>query len=326
MPHHNSNNEHLAPESKIPILHGEPRGEELAEPNRETTWQEFHAVRNSVLRTCRRFGTVGDMGEAPITDDEEVPDDGWHVETACSGEFGDESSPAYHCVDDQWYTGQIFVRLEAFPSEINARLLGTLAAMLTDYPNWCVEIFAGCGMIWVWADSIKVTGPAFENCQHLTDFDDACRDAAKSLRRQERDKAARHEARLETIKTRTKEAHAFLRRGPDKAALVAGFTTTTEGKPGVTLWVMLADARDEFDLDEIETVPDRLRASLYRVTPDGQLHEDDVDSPVYDDPSAFLLAEWELCDGDCEPLPDVESVRFSHAGKDYEFELGGRLQ
>jgi hypothetical protein len=65
-------------------------------PGGDLPWQMYHTVRNDVLRCCRRFGRAGPMGECPITDDEELPFEGWPL--------GDRDPLDFFVVDDSTTT------------------------------------------------------------------------------------------------------------------------------------------------------------------------------------------------------------------------------
>jgi hypothetical protein len=252
------------------------------------------------------------MGEAPITDDEEITYDGWSVEN---------DEPEYYCLDDQWYEGQIFVRLELRPSKISTLLVQKLSTMLRDYSDWSVEIFTAAGLIWVWTDRIRVHGQVFEKCKKLEDLDSLCKEAAELLDTLKKEKSARLESRLKKIKPLAQKAYTALQKGKDAIALVTGFKTKTDGKPGISLWVMFKGPRDEFDLDEIPSEPDLVRLSLHGVTPDGQLIPFDNLDPSDDSREVLLLAELELVDDECEPLTDAERFKLLYSDRSYEFDL-----
>ena len=152
-------------------------------------------------------------------------------------------------------------------------------------------------------------------------FDRPWAEIEASLKHEHQDKAARLKARTDKVASRAKECYDALVQGPEKAVLVAGFRTGPGGEPGIRLWIMFAGAKDETDLDGIEGEPDHVRASLCLVTADGELHESDSGVEEVDDPSVFMLAEWELQDDEGEPLAEAEKVTFTYAGKDYTYDL-----
>ena len=71
-----------------------------ADPGGELPWQVYHAVRNALVETCRRFGPTGPMGVVTVTPDVQNP---YHaaLQDDSFWEPGD-ADPAYYLIPDQY--------------------------------------------------------------------------------------------------------------------------------------------------------------------------------------------------------------------------------
>lgn len=118
-------------------------------------WQHYYGLRNLVLQALRPYGTVGEMGECDITDDEEGPPFSWPNE---------EDDPDFFVVDDWWNKQQSWVRVEAEPARLAKRAVFTsLLKVLREYPGWCVDIGDGKEQLLLFADCFACRGPRFRN-------------------------------------------------------------------------------------------------------------------------------------------------------------------
>ena len=123
-------------------------------------WQEFHELRNQVLRVLRRYGTVGPMGEAPINDDPNGPDDSWPVESR---------RPDFFVVDDWPNTMERYIRVEPTYRLPSASVLEELAFLLRGRDRWGIELALGDGLLVITDQALMVDGPRFRKCSSLED-------------------------------------------------------------------------------------------------------------------------------------------------------------
>jgi hypothetical protein len=128
-------------------------------PEGELPWQIYHAVRNSVLRCCRRFGTAGPMGERPITADADTPD---------SWPLGDPEPTDFFVVDDQLnHERYIYVEVESARAFTKEWLLDLMHS-LGPHSGWGVGIITiEEAYILAFADKLMVTGTVFGNCSDI---------------------------------------------------------------------------------------------------------------------------------------------------------------
>ena len=129
-------------------------------PPGQLTWQVYHAVRNAVLRCCRRFGPSGPMGECPITTANEPSIADWPL--------GHPDPVDYLVVDDQ-YNHERYVYVEVVrPGAFSSEWLRDLVRTLDDYPGWGVGIIAfDKAYILAFSNKLMVTGEIFAECGDL---------------------------------------------------------------------------------------------------------------------------------------------------------------
>jgi hypothetical protein len=94
-------------------------------------WQEYHAVRNTLVRVCRRHGPTGPMGECPLSEDADAPD-------GRTWPLGDDN-PTYFIVDDQ-ANDERYLYMEVRPQGITEAWLSDLLKTLISKPFWGVGI------------------------------------------------------------------------------------------------------------------------------------------------------------------------------------------
>ena len=136
------------------------------------TWQTYHTVRNAVVRACQEFGTTGPMGECPIVDGDDAPDESadWPV--------GDNPCD-FFVVDDQYNEDEMYVYMEiAQAARFTEAWLTRMLAVLHKFPGWAIAV-AGVkfGYVLVFEDRLMVSGPAFANAR---DVDDVLRAAVQA--------------------------------------------------------------------------------------------------------------------------------------------------
>jgi hypothetical protein len=131
------------------------------------SWQVFFAMRNQVLRVCRRYGTVGPMGEAVITDDSEGPPDPWPVEF---------QEPEYFVVDAQLSDTSLYQYVEVgLPCRITLPLLMDLWHLVGDHTGWGIGIgVPGDRYLYLQADGIWVLGETLKDCSSVLDVVERC--------------------------------------------------------------------------------------------------------------------------------------------------------
>src|SRR5688572_15954753 len=108
----------------VPVERLTDRALERVTRHQPVPWQRYHRFRNDVLTALREFGTVGAMGEAPITDDADGPPRGWSVET---------DHPEFWVMDDQWDDEHLGTKVEC---EARFMTLGSLQALLKVTTRW----------------------------------------------------------------------------------------------------------------------------------------------------------------------------------------------
>jgi hypothetical protein len=126
-------------------------------PDGDLPWQVYHTVRNAIVRTCRRHGPTGPMGECIIEDSRDFPDiDGW--------ERGDKPE-TYFIVDDQ-YNDERYLYAEvcdagAFSREWLAEIIETLQ----EHPGWAIGIKnLPDSYLLIFGNKLMVHGKPFREC------------------------------------------------------------------------------------------------------------------------------------------------------------------
>jgi hypothetical protein len=101
-------------------------------PGGQLPWQVYHTVRNAMVRTCRRFGPTGPLGECAIIEGREC------LDVNC-WEHGDPS-PIYYIIDDQ-YNDEQYLYAELVGEEaFNAAWLAAITATLREHKGWGIGI------------------------------------------------------------------------------------------------------------------------------------------------------------------------------------------
>ena len=149
-------------------------------PAGDLPWQVYHTVRNAVLRCCRGHGRAGPMGECPIADGDDTPDD-WPL--------GDPDPLDFFVIDDQ-YNHERYVYLEIVrPEAFTEQWLRDLMRTLSDHRGWGVGIMSWPkAYMLAFGDKLMVTGRVFEQCR---DFDCVVRQGQAALAKHRRSGHAR---------------------------------------------------------------------------------------------------------------------------------------
>ncbi|MBA4188985.1 MAG: hypothetical protein C0467_13390 [Planctomycetaceae bacterium] len=106
-------------------------------PGGTLAWQDYHTVRNAIVKTCRQFGPTGPMGAVQIESDVEDPyrmihdSDFW--------ERGD-SEPMYYVIEDQ-LNHERYCYMELMGNDpFNAGWLLGITATLRTFDGWGIGI------------------------------------------------------------------------------------------------------------------------------------------------------------------------------------------
>lgn len=121
-------------------------------PGGDLPWQIYHTVRNAIVRTCRRYGPTGPMGEVKIIEGAEEPDSGndWPL--------GDPNA-MYYVIDDQ-YNDERYLYAELYGNDpFNAKWLLSVISVLRKHKGWGLAIMnipKSC--ILIFSDRLLVNG------------------------------------------------------------------------------------------------------------------------------------------------------------------------
>ncbi len=126
-------------------------------PVGDLPWQVYHTVRNAIVRTCRRHGPTGPIGECVIEDGRNAPAiDVWGR--------GDNHA-TYFIVDDQ-YNDEPYLYAEVHPNAFNREWLADIAATLQEFPGWAIGIKnIPDGYLLIFSDKLMVQGEPLRKCR-----------------------------------------------------------------------------------------------------------------------------------------------------------------
>jgi len=135
-------------------------------PSGELPWGLYQTVRNCLVRTCRRHGPTGPLGEFPLeTDSHDISDWG----------RGDDKH-MYWIVDDQ-YNDEMYLYLEFVDaSACSPQWLQDVTAALRSFPGWGIGVNGlPKGYLLIFANRLLVKGPLFRGCRDAANVIDAIR-------------------------------------------------------------------------------------------------------------------------------------------------------
>lgn len=137
----------------VPLDHYTSKRVPNPSPN-GVSWQQYHTVRNAVLRGCKRFGTAGGMGECPIVPGDNPPLEGWPL--------GDYPDPAFWVVDDQ-YNDERYIYLEVNErAQFTEAWVAAMMDVLREFPGWGIGVTnVRRGYMLIFSDKLMVNGPTF---------------------------------------------------------------------------------------------------------------------------------------------------------------------
>jgi hypothetical protein len=107
-------------------------------PGGRMTWQIFHTVRNAIVRTCRKFGSTGPMGEIKL--DLQVTDLNVHLVDDPHFWLPGDDDAQYRIAEDA-IGNERFVRVTLHgDNPLTVQWLAAIVAVLHDHRGWAVEI------------------------------------------------------------------------------------------------------------------------------------------------------------------------------------------
>jgi hypothetical protein len=128
---------------------------------------EFHGVRNQLLATMRKFGSVGPMGEFSLEGD-------CHYLEMGDPALGPTSrKPDYFVVDGQ-YSALRHQIVETERRHIRPGLLLSLVNLLRNTNGWMLRIAVEKSGLVISADRIGYEGDLFEGCETVADLELRC--------------------------------------------------------------------------------------------------------------------------------------------------------
>jgi hypothetical protein len=137
-------------------------------PGGELPWQVYHTVRNAIVRTCRRHGPTGPMGEVKIVEGVESPY-ARIVEDADFWQRGD-SDPHYHIIDDQ-YNHERYIYAELYGDDpFTTEWLAAITATLREHRGWGLGIGnIPDSYILIFEKRLMVKGGKLSRCKTVTE-------------------------------------------------------------------------------------------------------------------------------------------------------------
>jgi len=136
-------------------------------PDGKLPWRLYQTVRNAIVRTCRRHGPTGPLGEIPL--------DKQSLNILKDWQRGDEN-PVYWVVDDQ-YNDERYLYMEIEdPLALSPKWLEDITAMLRRFPGWGIGVVnLTKGYLLIFADRLLVKGQPFKRCRAAMDVIEAAR-------------------------------------------------------------------------------------------------------------------------------------------------------
>ncbi len=126
-------------------------------PGGELPWQTYHAVRNALVRICRRYGPIGPMGEIQIVAD--APDPyRMLMDDPAVWERGDRD-PSYFILDDQ-LNHERYCYAELYGDDpFNSGWLLSITQTLRDFDGWGLGVSnIPDSYVLIFADRLLVNG------------------------------------------------------------------------------------------------------------------------------------------------------------------------
>jgi hypothetical protein len=143
------------------------------------TWQTFHAVRNAIVRTCKKFGTTGPMGEIKL--DPSVTDLNVHLAEDQQFWLHGDTDPQYRIAEDA-PGNECFVHINLHgDNPLKLEWLAAIIATLKDHRGWAVEIgnIPESALV-IFSKRILVKGRQLSHCKTATQVVDVASGLLKS--------------------------------------------------------------------------------------------------------------------------------------------------
>jgi hypothetical protein len=129
------------------------------------TWKDFYGFRNQVIRLLSVFGTAGPLGEVDLFADE--------GDQPCFSPKIVEA-PDFFVVDDMYNEHDKVSMVECTPTNIDAVVIESLAAMMRVFPGWRVHFALGDSGLVISSDAVLVGGRRFWDCDSVVELAERC--------------------------------------------------------------------------------------------------------------------------------------------------------
>ena len=138
-------------------------------PKGPLPWQIYHKVRNAVVRTCRRHGPTGPMGECRISRWRAAPN-------IFKWQRGDPD-PVYYIIDDQ-YNDERYLYAELLGQDpFNLTWLADIGKTLEEFPGWGIGVNNIPGhYIIIFYEKLLVNGPRLSTCKKASEVVDTVKE------------------------------------------------------------------------------------------------------------------------------------------------------
>ena len=143
-------------------------------------WWKYHKARNALVRTCRKYGPTGPMGERTIIEGNEPQN---AIEILQGWERGDPDR-VFFVLDDQ-YNHDRYLYLEFVEaSYCSDEWLRDAMTTLAEFPGWGIGVngIEG-GYLLIFESKLMVMGPAFARCKTASQVTAAVRNQSKTSNR-----------------------------------------------------------------------------------------------------------------------------------------------
>jgi hypothetical protein len=259
--------------------------------------QRFSDLHRLVVEACRRYGTVGPLGES------DAQGSGDQAESV--------RDPDFYVVEEP-YGDEQRLYVEPKSEVVSAEWMVTIAAAMRAHPGWDVVVSLGERIAaTVSGRSILITG--WES--RSEDLPGILESIRQYVAQRAGEKTRNREERLTLVSRLIPAAW-------DESAslsLVTFFRTTSEGLAGDSLWLLHYEERFTIDLDKYRFEPDAVRPTVVWARRSGEL----VKYVAGGDPAegeVALLAEWALVTKG-RATRGAASVRVRNGARAWQFDL-----